>query len=112
MQSTDHHCHSQSTVQRYDGALFVALELSKSIWLIGVSAPGSQKMSKYRVAAGDIAALWSLLARLKVQAEQHHGSPVRIVSIHEAGLDGFWVHRVLEAKDVESHVVDAAVNAD
>jgi transposase len=33
---------------------------------------------------------------------------VRIVSIYEAGLDGFWVHRVLEAKDVESHVVDAA----
>jgi len=33
---------------------------------------------------------------------------VRIVSIYEAGLDGFWVHRMLEAHDVESHVVDAA----
>jgi transposase len=33
---------------------------------------------------------------------------VRVVSIHEAGLDGFWVHRLLQANDVDSHVVDAA----
>jgi transposase len=33
---------------------------------------------------------------------------VRVISIHEAGLDGFWVHRFLEAHGIESHVVDAA----
>ena len=33
---------------------------------------------------------------------------MRVISIHEAGLDGFWVHRFLEANGVESHVVDAA----
>ena len=33
---------------------------------------------------------------------------MQVVSIHEAGLDGFWVHRMLEANGVESHVVDAA----
>jgi len=108
MQCTDHPCHSQSTVRRYDRALFMGVELSKSIWLVAMSAPGSDKISKYRVAAGDIAALWSLLSRLKAQAERHQGGPVRIVSIYEAGLDGFWVHRMLEAHDVESHVVDAA----
>jgi transposase len=31
-----------------------------------------------------------------------------MVAIYEAGLDGFWVHRLLEANGVESHVVDAA----
>ena len=30
------------------------------------------------------------------------------MAIQEAGLDGFWLHRVLEAEGVESHVVDAA----
>ncbi|MBV8263238.1 MAG: transposase, partial [Candidatus Eremiobacteraeota bacterium] len=30
------------------------------------------------------------------------------MSIHEAGLDGFWVHRMLETNGIESHVVDAA----
>ena len=36
------------------------------------------------------------------------GRPVKIVVIQEAGLDGFWVHRLLEANGIESHVVDAA----
>lgn len=30
------------------------------------------------------------------------------MTIHEAGLDGFWIHRVLEREGVESHIVDAA----
>ena len=28
--------------------------------------------------------------------------------IQEAGLDGFWIHRLLQDKQVESHVVDPA----
>lgn len=28
--------------------------------------------------------------------------------IQEAGLEGFWIHRVLEAEGIESHVVDPA----
>jgi transposase len=31
-----------------------------------------------------------------------------IVAIQEAGLDGFWLHRLLESEGVESHVVDPA----
>jgi transposase len=84
------------------------LELSKSGWLIAVSAPGSEKVSKYRIAAADVAGLTALVARLKAQAERYCGGPVQVVSIHEAGLDGFWVHRMLQANGVESHVVDAA----
>jgi transposase len=86
----------------------VALELSKSVWLIAVSAPGREKASKYRVAAADVATLAALLARLKAQAERYRRGTVQVVSIHEAGLDGFWVHRMLQANGVESHVVDAA----
>jgi hypothetical protein len=37
MQCTDHPSHSQSTVHRYDWTLFVALELSKSIWQVATS---------------------------------------------------------------------------
>jgi transposase len=28
--------------------------------------------------------------------------------VHEAGLDGFWLHRALQNEGIESHVVDAA----
>ena len=29
-----------------------------------------------------------------------------IIVIQEAGLDGFWIHRVLESEGIESYVVD------
>ncbi len=60
------------------------------------------------VAAGDVAALLALLGRRRRQAEEQVGGPVRVVAIEEAGLDGFWLHRLLEANGIESHVVDAA----
>jgi hypothetical protein len=53
MQRTDHSGHVRAAAHRHDTSLFVALELSKSVWLIAVSAPGSDKMSKYRVAPDD-----------------------------------------------------------
>jgi transposase len=34
--------------------------------------------------------------------------PLTVVAIQEAGLDGFWIHRLLEAAGIDSHVVDAA----
>src|ERR1700756_2175798 len=108
MRCSDHPAHPRVAVREEDSSLFVALELSKSVWLVGVSAPGSETISKYRVASADVAALVALLARLKAQAQRYRCGRVQVVSIHEAGLDGFWVHRMLEAHGVESHVVDAA----
>jgi transposase len=108
MRCTDHPARLRAAVREEDSFLFLALELSKSAWLIAVSAPASEKVSKYSVAAADVAALLGLLARLKAQAERSCHGPVQVVSIHEAGLDGFWVHRMLVANGVESHVVDAA----
>ncbi len=105
---SDHAAHPRVAIREEDSSLFVGLELSKSVWLIAVSSPGSEKISKYRVAAADVAALVTLLARLKAQAERYCRGRVQVLSIHEAGLDGFWVHRMLEANGVESHVVDAA----
>src|SRR5258708_39848138 len=36
------------------------------------------------------------------------GRAPQIVSCYEAGYDGFWLHRVLEARGVVNHVLDAA----
>jgi transposase len=88
--------------------LFVSLELSKSAWLATVLAPGGDKMSRHAVAGGDWKALLALLLRAKAKAEARLGGPVGIVAIHEAGLDGFSVHRLLDRNGVESHVVDPA----
>ena len=91
-----------------NGIVAVSLELSRSKWLVTSLLPGSEKMSKRMVAAGDAAALLVLLERRRRQAEERVGGPVRVVAIEEAGLDGFWLHRLLEANGIESHVVDAA----
>jgi transposase len=99
---------SMAAVREYDNAIFVALELSRSNWLIAISLPHNEKVSKYRVPAADTKALLNLLSGLKMQIEQCCSEAVRVVSIHEAGLDGFWVHRLLQANGIESHVVDAA----
>jgi transposase len=108
MRRLDPPARSMVAARGYDNAVFVALELSRSTWLIAVNLPDSEKVSKYRVAAADTAALLSLLSRLKVQAERRCRETARVVSIHEAGLDGFWVHRLLQADGIDSHVVDAA----
>jgi transposase len=88
--------------------LYASLELSRSTWLVTSLAPGSGKMSRHAVAAGDGAALLTLLARLRGKAERSAGGPVEVVVVQEAGIDGFWVHRLLEADGIESHVVDPA----
>ena len=38
-----------------DGTLYVAFELSKSKWLIGIVLSGESKMSRHQVAGGDMA---------------------------------------------------------
>src|SRR5438105_8157963 len=88
--------------------LFVSLELSRSTWVATSLALGSRKMSKHTLVGGDARKLLDLLARLKSRAEQRIAAPVKVVAIQEVGLDGFWIHRLLEANGVESHVVDPA----
>ena len=36
------------------------------------------------------------------------GRPVEVMSCYEAGYDGFWLHRVLEAHGIHNHVLDPA----
>ena len=90
-------------------AIFVSLELSRSTWLITSLSPGGgEKMSKHSVQAGDIAGLLRRFVQLKEKARARTGRDFPIITIQEAGLDGFWIHRVLQSEGIESHVVDAA----
>jgi transposase len=98
-----------AAIQTHLTAIFVSLELSRKTWLITSLSPGAgEKMSKHSVPAGDVAALLLRFAELKRKAEARTGKSFPIVTIQEAGLDGFWLHRVLQSEGVESHVVDPA----
>jgi transposase len=102
--------HEEPTAIRTDlGAIFVSLELSRSLWLVtSISPGGREKMSKHVVRAGDIAALLARFAELKKRALARTGKMASIIVVQEAGLDGFWIHRVLQGEGIESHVVDPA----
>jgi transposase len=98
-----------TAIQTHLGAIFVSLELSRSNWLITSLSPGNgEKMSKHGVVAGDSAALLARFAELKRKALVRTGQSYPIITIQEAGLDGFWLHRVLQEQGIESYVVDAA----
>ena len=85
------------------------MELSRSTWLITSLSPGGgEKMSKHGVPAGDVGALLARFAELRRKAFARTGVSFPIVVIQEAGLDGFWIHRVLQREGIESHVVDPA----
>ena len=91
------------------GAVFVSLELSRSTWLITSLSPGGgEKMSKHTVRSGDVARLRARFSLLTEKAQVRTGQVVPIIVIQEAGLDGFWIHRLLQDDGIESHVVDAA----
>ena len=96
-----------TAIQTNLAAIFISLELSRSVWLI-TSLCSGEKMSKHSVRAGDVAALLARFSELKRKASERTGKAFPIVVIHEAGLDGFWLHRVLQSEGIESHVVDPA----
>ena len=83
--------HEEPTAIRSNlGAIFVSLELSRSIWLItSVSPGGGEKMSKHSVSAGDLAALLTRFSELGKKALAQTGKSFPIIVIQEAGLDGF-----------------------
>ena len=100
---------AQAAIRTDLGAIFVSLELSRRTWLITSLSPGGgEKMSKHSVPAGDVSGLLSRFAELKREAAARTGRDFPIIVIQEAGLDGFWIHRVLQSEGIESHVVDAA----
>lgn len=105
----DHPSDGTAAIRTQIGAIFVSLELSRSTWLVTSLSPGKgERMSKHSVAAGDVPELLKLFAELKRKAQSRTGESYPIITIQEAGLDGFWIHRVLQQEGIESHVVDPA----
>jgi transposase len=85
--------------------VYVAFELSKAKWMLGVVLPGAKKLSRYTIPGGDVAALAVRLAEWRRKAALG-GKPVRILSCYEAGFDGHWLHRWLTDQGVINHEID------
>ncbi len=87
---------------------YVAIELSKSSWIVGFQTPLTNKTSQYQVKACDANALLELIERIRTRVARELRRPIEVMSCYEAGYDGFWLHRVLKAHGIHNHVLDPA----
>lgn len=89
------------------GECYVALELSRSKWLIGAFLPDQDKIRTATVADGDTAALLHALDDT-VNRSTALGYPnPRLRASFEAGYDGFWLARYLTDRGIDVTVLDA-----
>ena len=97
-------------LQKHDNAnepvLHLALEVSDKRWKLGFS--NGEKQRRVTVDAGDWVGFHGQLERAKAKL----GLPgdCRVVSCYEAGQDGFWPHRQLEAMGIVNRVVDYEIH--
>jgi transposase len=86
----------------------LAIELSKKSWVVAVNTPLANKISRHTVPGCDWKGLLELIKRLGTRIGSELGRPVEVISCYEAGYDGFWLHRLLEAHGVRNYVIDPA----
>src|ERR1700721_4817539 len=89
------------------GFLF-AIELSKQRWVIGFITPLSAKISRRILSGGDWKGLLDLIEEVRARVSRETGRAVDVISCYEAGYDGFWLHRLLEAHGIRNYVIDPA----
>jgi len=90
------------------GTIFVAIELSQKTWLVTLHSPDRDRISRHKFEGGDHGGLLSLIEKVRARVAERLGSVPRVVSCYEAGYDGFWLHRLLEAAGILNFVFDAA----
>jgi transposase len=88
--------------------IYLALELSGASWVVAVHTPLADKIGLHKLKGGDREGLLALIARLRARVQAALDRPVAVISCYEAGYDGFWLHRLLEAHGVRNHVLDPA----
>ena len=90
------------------GTVFVAIELSQKSWLVTLHSADRDRISRHKLEGGDHAGLLALIGQVRARVTGKLGSAPRVMSCYEAGYDGFWLHRLLEAAGITNFVFDAA----
>ena len=85
-------------------SLIVVVELSEASWLVAGLVPGIDRQPLKKLAP-DPDALLRLMERWQTEAAKA-GQTIGCVALaYEAGRDGFWLARWLQARGVEVHVI-------
>src|SRR6266853_6591608 len=96
---------SRSLVAFDQGAtLIVVVEMSEASWLVAGMAPGVDRQPLKKLGP-DPDVLLRLVERWRDEAVKAGKMIERIALAFEAGRDGFWLARWLQARGVEAHVI-------
>ncbi len=87
-----------------ESAVVAVIELSNASWLVAGTLPGVARRPLKKLDP-DPAALEQLLTRWRIEAESAGRSISRVIVAYEAGRDGFWLARWLQARGFETHVI-------
>ena len=89
-----------------ENTLFVSFELGEGRWTLSFTAGFGEPVFRRSVRSRDRKAVVHELERMRERLDL--AADGRVVSCYEAGRDGFWLHRFLEAQGVENLVVDSS----
>lgn len=95
-----------SSIGNTTPTLYLALELGWTEWKLAFAAAAADNPRLRTIAGRHTAALLQEIAKAKKRFGLPDDAPV--VSCYEAGRDGFWLHRYLEAQGVANSVVDSS----
>ena len=90
-----------------DSTVIAVVEMSLANWLVAGIVPGIERHPLKKLKA-DQQALLRLLQRWRDEATKAGRNINRIAVAYEAGRDGFWLARWLQAHGVEAHVIHAS----
>ena len=85
-----------------------AIELSTMSWVVAFNTPLSEKISRRTLTGCKWKRLLELIEEVRARVGRETGRAVEVVSCYEAGYDGFWLYRQLEAHGVRNYVIDPA----
>ena len=88
------------------GVVYLAFELSHKRWKLGFSEGKAPQVREVSIQAADLERLRQEIEKTKRRFKLPETA--RVVSCYEAGREGFWLHRALEAMEIENMVVDAS----
>ena len=86
--------------------LLLAFALREKAWKLGCTTGHGQKPRERTMAARDLQRLLDAVAHAKARFGLCATAPV--VSCDEAGREGFWLHRFLQAHESPNQVVDSS----
>src|SRR2546422_3347702 len=87
-----------------NSTIIAVIEMSQSSWLVGGVLPGIERQPCKKLEPSP-ERLLALLHRWRDEAVRAGRTITRVAVAFEAGRDGFWLARWLQAHRVEAHVI-------